>query len=279
MPQTPSHARRHDQFYTRRDVASRLVEEMAKHLPFQVGTWVEPSAGDGSFVDALKSVKASGRILAIDLDPARKDIAKADFLVWGLPAKSRRRVVAIGNPPFGKNASLAVKFFNHAASFADAIGMIFPRTFQKHSLQNRLSRKFSLVHEEVLPENSFLFEGKDVAVPCVFQLWIKNETGALRPLHSIVRDHQDFSFVSQEHADFAFQRVGVAAGKIKPANSRISHESHLYIRVSDRKRVDIVKKRLETIDWRPIKLQTAGNPSIGKGEIVAAYAASLTSGS
>lgn len=271
MPLTPSHARRHDQFYTRRDVAVRLAKTVANTLLVPPTVWVEPSAGDGAFVDAIALSGLPGRVLALDLDPARPDILQGDFLRWTLPHHENGVVAVLGNPPFGKNASLAVKFFNRAAIFADVIGMIFPRTFQKKGLQNRLNRHFRLALEEILPPDSFVFEGVVVAVPCVFQVWVRIPDSALRPLHPITRNHEHFDFVVQGHGDFAFQRVGVAAGKIKSDDAQISPESHLFIRVKDRKKVAEVRERLVSIDWKQFKHRTAGNPSIGKGEIVEAY--------
>lgn len=269
-----SHARRHDQFYTSRPLAEDLIGRafQGSRLP---SVWIEPSAGDGSFVDALHNKGLGGQIIALDLFPARKDILRADFLQWS-PPSIEGSIAVIGNPPFGKNASLAVKFFNHAAEFADTIAMIFPRTFEKHALQNRLDRRFHLVSEISIRPDSFVFEGEQVSVPCVFQVWERLSDGNLRGLHEIIRSHDDFEFVPQGKGDFAFQRVGVAAGTIKPGNAKISPESHLFIRVNDRKNVENVKSRFSSIDWSEIKHKTAGNPSIGKGEIVKAYVQKVT---
>lgn len=268
MPKQPSHARRHDQFYTQREVASHLVALARSVLGVDAGTWVEPSAGDGAFLDALSGVP--GAVVAFDLDPARKDIQKQDFLSWSAPGNLAGPVVFVGNPPFGKNASLAVRFFNHAAPVADAICMIFPRTFEKASVQNRLDRTQDLIHEQVLPPRSFVFEGQPVEVPCVFQVWRKLPEGQLRPLSAVARTHPDFRFVERAEADFAFQRVGVRAGAIKEP-ALVSRESHLFIQAAERGKADLVRDRLASIDWTPIKCRTAGNPSIGKGEIVQAY--------
>ena len=51
----------------------------------------------------------------------------------------------LGNPPFGKNCSLAIKFFNKAAEFADLIAFIIPRTFKRISIQNKLNLNFSFI--------------------------------------------------------------------------------------------------------------------------------------
>lgn len=274
MPAIRSHARRLDQFYTQRPLAIRLVRLAEEHLGSQVGAWIEPSAGDGAFLDALTQSSARPRpVLALDLHPARPDIECADFLTWSPPIASTNPVAygLLGNPPFGKNASLAVRFFNHAAPFVQGIAMIFPRTFQKRALQNRLDRRFALVCEQVLPADSFVFEGGPVAVPCVFQIWARLPEGQQRSLHAIARTHPDFAFVTRGQADFAFQRVGVAAGAIKASDAPVATESHLFVRVTDRSMVDQVRQRFQDLDWSAVKYLTAGNPSIGKGEIVQAY--------
>lgn len=270
-----SHARRHDQFYTSRPLAEELIGRAFQDPTTMPSVWIEPSAGDGAFVDALHGKGIAGQIIALDLFPARGDIIQANFLDWNLPSPSQGRVAVIGNPPFGKNASLAVKFFNHAAGFAHTIAMIFPRTFEKHALQNRLDQRFQLANEVAIQPDSFVFEGERVSVPCVFQVWERLPEGSFRSLHEIIRNHDDFEFVPQGKGDFAFQRVGVAAGKIKPGNAKISPQSHLFIRVHDRQKVENVKMMLSSIDWSKVKHRTAGNPSIGKGEIVKAYGEKL----
>ncbi len=269
MTPSRSHARLLDQFYTSRPLAVRLVAVASSYLP-QATSWIEPSAGNGAFVDA---VKENGLELgyAVDLYPARQDIEKSDFLQWLPDSDTDNEYASIGNPPFGKNASLAVKFFNHAATFSCGIAMIFPRTFQKRGLQNRLDDRFTLVYEEVLASNSFVFEGQSVDVPCVFQVWKRLPAGQKRSLHEIVRKHEDFSFVDRQDADFAFQRVGVKAGAIKEASAPVAEASHLFIRATSRDDVSALRERFSTLDWSEFKHNTAGNPSIGKGEIVEAY--------
>ena len=51
----------------------------------------------------------------IDLAPAHPDVIEQNFFDY--KPDSVGNILTIGNPPFGKNSSLAVKFFNHAAQF------------------------------------------------------------------------------------------------------------------------------------------------------------------
>ena len=47
-------------------------------------------------------------------------------------------------------------------------------------MQNKLDPHFHLIHEEAVPDHSFLHMGAEVHVLCVFQIWQKRETK--RPL-------------------------------------------------------------------------------------------------
>lgn len=258
-------ARSLDQFFTKPSVAAQCLKALGDHMPDAADDWlwIEPSAGGGVFFDLMPYPK-----IGLDIMSRRADITQTDFLGWH-PGQVRRKIAVVGNPPFGKNASLARRFFDHAAGFADVVAFIVPRTFEKPLFINRLSRYMHLKHSQILDECSFEFEGDPYSVPTVFQIWEKRVT--LRPLADSIRTHRDFDFVSQSAADFAFQRVGARAGLVSEEGLNKSAQSHYFLKASGPKRT--IFDRLQTIDWAPIKHRTAGNPSIGKGELVAAYQA------
>lgn len=63
----------------------------------------EPASGDGYFVDALR---AAGReVIATDINPQRRGIARLDYLHDPTPAAARGAVM-ITNPPFGGSGLL-----------------------------------------------------------------------------------------------------------------------------------------------------------------------------
>lgn len=265
-----SDARKLDQFYTVPKVAKECFEYLKSKLPEDVPwRFLEPSAGTGAFYQLLPA----RRRLGVDLDPKFKGVKKRDFLKE-FSVKSGRasphKWVVVGNPPFGKNASLAVDFFNKAATFAEFIAFIVPLTFRKTSLQKRLARNFELIGERVLELDSFEFEGEPYAVPCCFQIWKRSDKPRVHidtPL-----THKDFEFCKDpEDADFAFRRVGGLAGKVIRDIGNYSPASHYFVRSNIGKRKLI--QRLEKIDWGTVKGNTAGNPSISKREMVAAYSA------
>ena len=83
-----------------------------------------------------------------------------DFFDFDYNQYRGEKILTLGNPPFGKNASLAQKFFNRSAIYSDAIAFLIPRTFRKASMINRLNRNFHCIFDETVPENQFVFEYK-----------------------------------------------------------------------------------------------------------------------
>lgn len=163
-----------DEFYTRSKIAEKchanfidvLVNDHANMSSYK---FVDPSAGDGAFYDLLPGDSRIG----IDIATSRPDIEQADFLSWQ-PKANGRRYVVIGNPPFGYRAWLALAFVNHAATFADYIGMILPMAFQsdgKGSPKHRVVGA-ELIQQKILPKDSFIYpDGSPASVNALWQVW------------------------------------------------------------------------------------------------------------
>lgn len=265
-----SKARDLDQFYTRPEVASMCMEKIRQIVPIEdISLWIEPSAGTGIFLDIMPEPK---RGFDIDAEHAGNEVEIQNFLTWdyhGLP----RGVATVGNPPFGKNSSLALEFIKQAAKFSDWICMILPRTFEKETMQNKIPRNFELVEDSmmVLEPYSFMHDNEPYDVPCCFQIWRKLPVGEVRGMYRQVRSHPDFSFVNEpEEADFAFQRVGVKAGMASVEGLKRSWKSNHFIKASEGVDWKALMDDFNSIDWKSISGKTAGNPSISKGEMVAA---------
>lgn len=259
---------RYDQYYTQEQVARALYAEVVRRYDPDLFQMLEPSAGEGAFFRLMPSGS-----LGIDIDPKCPGIVQADFLERRV--ESGRRVATIGNPPFGKNASMAVDFFNHAATMSDVIAFVLPRTFRKRQLQNRLHRNFHLVHDQDVPADAFRFMGKPYNVPAVFQIWERRECE--RALHVTENSHPDFAFTTPDEADFAIQRVGANAGRIHHDFQR-SANAHFFVRVEGRsaKASERVQSIMQMLDFRGAAGNVAGNPSLAKSEIVALYQAFIT---
>ena len=253
-----AHRRRFDQFYTRRSVAAWCYERLWIYLWPTDYTFIEPSAGDGAFSDIMPP----GRF-ACDIDPQGDGIVKLDFFDFELPYDDR--VVVVGKPPFGRNSSLAIRFFNNAACGAEIIAFIVPRSFKKVSIQNRLNPHFHLRREWAVPDEAFLFDGRRKTVPTVFQIW--EWSPEPRPLQILETCHFDFDFVSAGEGDFAIQRVGSGAGRIHDKIS-LSENAHYFISAKFLQ-VEFV---MRMIDFSCVVDRTAGKPSLAKTELVELYA-------
>ncbi|MCY0389917.1 Eco57I restriction-modification methylase domain-containing protein [Robbsia sp. Bb-Pol-6] len=280
----PSTARQFDQFYTAPDVAKHLysiVKQVIGARSMSKYRWLEPAAGAGAFYSRMPE----GRIgLDIAPVPGVKGVKTADFLTWTPPAKPKdnRPLAVLTNPPFGKNSSMAVAFVNHAVAIgAHYVAVVVPRTFEKVGFWKRLDKHLHLVHQEAMVPESFVFEGSPYAVPCVFQVWQYRDEQ--RPIVDLPTKHADFEFLhhrNRDQADFAFQRIGAKAGKVKVLGGQsAARNANNWIRAKDRSAsgIAVVRARFEAADWDAVKHCTAGNPSIAKTEIVALYsAASVT---
>lgn len=262
MTNTRSTARILDQFYTSPTVARDCIDFAKAQLSqLNFDTLLEPSAGAGAFSDQLGPA-----CLALDIDPRKPGIVQADFLKWAPPAEPGRTLV-IGNPPFGRAARTAVRFFNKAAGFADVIAFIVPLSFRKDSVQRQLDRRFHLLAERELPMQSFIFEGARYSVPCCFQIWERRPEPRLpRPKATT---HADFTFCKREEADFALQRVGANAGRIKFVDKAGSANSHYFLRATGD--ATLLRLRFEKIDFDTVRNHCAGCPSISKAEVVDLY--------
>lgn len=249
-----------DQFFTKKDLAIRYLNILKEYLianNIQQNRWLEPSAGSGSFFNLLPKEDRLG----IDISPKIPEVIDSDFLKYNLIEKD---YITIGNPPFGKNSSLAIKFFNKCSLHSKVVAFIVPKTFKKHSVISKLDDNFHLELSEDVPDYGFELEGKSYNVPCVFQIWVKKDKKREKVI--ISRIHKDFIFCKKEEASFAIQRVGANAGRIKTDLKKIAIASHYFLKATDE-----VKKIFEQINWNNVKYNTAGNPSISKIELVNLY--------
>ncbi|MBC6413883.1 MAG: SAM-dependent methyltransferase [Chromatiales bacterium] len=249
-----------DQFYTAPEVARKYVASIIKRWDDET-LFIEPSAGDGAFLTPL--LDKSKKVRAIDKDPKSKGIIEGDFLKCEKIFRgSHQSIVVVGNPPFGRNGSLAVKFFNRAADYSDEIAFIVPRTFRKMSVQKRLHRYFHLGADEDVKEYAFYLNGKPHDVPCAWQVWTRKPKERRVPVPPSV-DHL-IKYTTPTHADFAMRRVGFYAGRVTTTNIKsLSQTTHYFIKEMTKG----IMKTLSNTDWSDLVGQTVGARSLSKTEI------------
>lgn len=196
-----------DRFYT----SPKTVEKCLSLIDFQkYDCIIEPSAGTGNFLNAFP---ANIDVFGYDIISEDKRIIQADWFTVDKNAfKGYKSVLVCGNPPFGQQNSLAIRFFNESSKIAQTIAFILPLSFKKESVQDRLNLNFVLKRELVLENCSFMLKDEEeIVVPCVFQIWEKQKEQ--REKHKVKLTSNYFSFTQKEGADFRVQRVGGNAGK------------------------------------------------------------------
>lgn len=259
---TKTKAEELDQYYTNPKLAEYFMDKVKTLLPYDSYDIVlEPSAGTGSFFSLFDA-----RGVGLDLDPKCAGVVQQNFYDYHPLTVPASKVLTVGNPPFGKNSSEAIKFFNHAAGFSDAIAFVIPRTFRKTSVQNRLNLGFELIFDETVPDNSFIFNDNEYDVWCCMQIWTKTNTRRTKVKPKSFSDVKKyFQIVEPSESDFAIQRVGAAAGRIRIEDRHdYSPASHWFIKSLEMGVLDV----FSNISYDDVKYNTAGNPSISPGELV-----------
>ena len=238
-----------DKYYTKPSVADICVSLMKKYVsPKKLcDLIIEPSAGNGSFLSSIKTLKC--QLKMYDIIPDHPQVLQRDYLTIPIEEiQSGRspdgRTHVVGNPPFGRQASLAIKFIKKTCMFADTISFILPKSFKKDSMKRAFSDYFHLVHQHDLDTSSFLVNNKDHDSPCVFQIWIRREEIRMPP---VIHTPNGFIFVKRPDLvtpvqgktptlpHIAIRRVGVYAGNViktatlEDAKAK-SEQTHYFIR-------------------------------------------------
>jgi len=250
-----------DQFYTDDSVAKLCVRHIVNHIPDTLNyLWLEPSAGSGAF---LHNTPLNCERRGFDLEPKAADISEQDFLVWGPPED--RDVIVFGNPPFGRQSSLAKLFIAKSCKFARVIAFILPRSFTKPSMFNSFDPLFHLVISVELEENSFILNGSKYDVPCVFQIWQKRDMPRSIEEKVVPRGFQYVK--ASSNYDMAFRRVGGLAGKCyRNDGTNFSIQTHYFMKLDD-DALPHIDAIIEKNNSHTFPSNTLGPRSLSKSEV------------
>jgi hypothetical protein len=176
-----------DQFFTQVETARKCfeifkskIQDYGDHIDNY--TYIEPSAGDGSFLkvllQGLQGLQGPlEKIIALDIEPRHPTIQQADYLEWMPPSNEVPvKYVVFGNPPFGLRGHLALKFINHSAHFADYVCFILPQLFESDGkgVPRKRVKGFHLLHSQKLDATFYEPDGKEIKINTIFQIWSKN---------------------------------------------------------------------------------------------------------
>jgi len=256
-----------DKYYTADNIVKKCMELIKTNISITKNDLcVEPSAGNGAFIESIKSLFMNYKFY--DLEPENSAIIKQDYLTFAydtLIKTNYNKKHVIGNPPFGRQSSLAIQFIKKSIEYCDSISFILPKSFKKDSLKKHFPLNFHLVCEYDLPENSFMVDNKRYDVPCVFQIWVKKDT------HRSILDKlvpKKYKFVKKEmEHDISFRRVGVYAGEIDRNTEEKSFQSHYFIKFDKNVLTEKLYKKISEIHYSS-KDYTVGPKSISKQELI-----------
>lgn len=263
-----------DKFYTIQSVAQDCIDRVNTIESLSNFEYIiEPSAGNGSFFNLINHSNKIG----IDISPECESIIKQDFFTF-TPPNTSQRILVIGNPPFGKISSLAVKFFNHAAKWADIIAFIIPKTFRKVSIQNRLDLSFHIIEDIDIPDKPCSFT-PPMNVKCCFQIWKRQKNK--RNIIDFPSVHPDWNFISlgpkdknnqptpPANVDFAIRAYGGQCGYIQTDKlETLRPKSWHWIKSNIS--IDELISRFQNLDYS-LSMNTARQNSIGKKELIQLY--------
>lgn len=251
-----------EQFYTPKELAQTLSNKVSQLIGGLANrTVIEPAGGTGSFVSAAKDLGAE-RVVSFDIEPKADGVILADFLTSEI--ENITDAVTISNPPFGRNNSLSIPFFNKAAKHSQFIAFIVPRSWRKWSVINRLDRNFHLIHDEDLAidyvdEIGEMLWQKARLNTC-FQIWERKD----HPRDLIkVKDFGLITKVNPLDADVALTVFGYSCGKVRTEFDRVPNSTVMFLKLNDNR----VLAALNRVDFSMFYRNTAYTEALSLQEI------------
>ena len=234
----------HDKYYTPYHVVKEVVNTV-KGLDLPISNIIEPSAGNGAFIEALSNAFPIIEVDYYDLHPEHNLIKAQDFLTLDIPYQKDRLI--IGNPPFGSRNSLSVKFYKKAITLGDYVAFILPISQLDNTKQ---MYEFDLIYSKDLGANKY----SDVDLHCCFNIYKRPENGLnSKPKAPTIegltvveyrRDKEDS--YRKKVKDGYFHSIG-SWGSVGITPKHIGYYSmELYFYSDNQKIIDVVT----SIDWR-----------------------------
>lgn len=250
-----------EQYYTPKTLARELVARIEDVLgPLAGKSVLEPAGGTGAFIDAVGECEVKS-VISFDIEPLHEMVTEGSFLDQEI---SQRNLITISNPPFGRNNSLSIPFFNHAANLSDAICFIVPRSWRKWSVTNRLDLRFELVLDidldiDYVDAGGEALSNKSHLATC-FQIWRKTDKS--RQIVKVV-DKKIVEKVAPDRADVSLTIFGYGCGKVKTDFERVPNTTQMFLKLHHPDAL----AALESVDYSKFFKNTAYTEALSLPEI------------
>lgn len=250
-----------EQYYTPKDLAQKLIKEVEVLVPDLASrAIIEPAGGTGSFIEAARAAGVTD-FLSFDIEPKHRDVLKADFLSAPIPTQD---AVTISNPPFGRNNSLSIPFFNKAADHSEFICFIVPRSWRKWSVINRLDRRFHLIadHDIQIDYENDLGEklSQRNGLNTCFQVWQRKTEP--RPLIKVA-DQGLVEKTDAASADVALTIFGFGCGTVRTDFERKPNSTRMFLKLKHPQALSA----LQSVNFETFFKNTAYTPALSLPEI------------
>jgi predicted RNA methylase len=250
-----------EQYYTPKTLALELVAQLEKVVgPLAGKTVLEPAGGTGAFIEAVQT-RGATRVISFDIEPLHELVAKGNFLEQEIKDQN---LITISNPPFGRNNSLSIPFFNHAAKVSDAICFIVPRSWRKWSVTNRIDLGFELaldldIEIDYVDAGGSALSNKNHLATC-FQIWKRAD--APRTLVRVI-DKGIIEKVSPDKADVSLTIFGYGCGKVKTQFEPVANTTQMFLKLNHPRAL----AALEIVDYSKFFKNTAYTEALSLPEI------------
>ena len=185
-----------DKYYTKKKVVINCLKELNfNNYDFVI----EPSAGNGAFLNEIKHKNKIG----FDIEPEAKNIIKMDWFKYKIN-KKYKKVLIVGNPPFGKNNYLSLKFLKYSFKFnnVNTIAFILPNVYKKHTKQRIIPNNWYINKIISLDKYSFILGDIEKNIPCSFFILSKDNKVDLKINSNKYNYIDDFKFSNRNNFDF-----------------------------------------------------------------------------
>ena len=250
-----------EQYYTPQEVADSVVKKLIPSIEgYKNKTWLEPAGGNGVFIETLLGNGCS-KIFSVDVVPKHHMVEQAGFLQADFDFSN---AIAIGNPPFGRNNSLSIPFFNHSARFSETICFIVPKSWRKWSVVNRLDSNFHLVDDYEI--NVAYVDGggnrlsQQNCLNTIVQTWQRKQYMRKKVQ---VQDMKVLEKTSPKDADVALTVFGYNCGRVETDFDRVSNSTKIFLKLMNKRSLEA----LQSVDYSVFSKNTSYIDALSMQEI------------
>ena len=181
--------------------------------------------------------------------------------------KKYKKVLIVGNPPFGKNNYLSLKFLKYSFKFnnVNTIAFILPNVYKKHTKQRIIPNNWYINKIISLDKYSFILGDIEKNIPCSFFILSKDNKVDLKINSNKYNYIDDFKFSNRNNFDFF---IFGASPKKLIFNPTLKNRGY-FIKAKINK--NILIKRFKKIKWNGNSCANGGVFWLTKYEILEHY--------